>query len=328
MDRSALAPLKRHYSSLGMACFLYLAVSTMAQGLVAGICAVAAPQLLETGWFLLAASFLPMYLIGFPIFCWRLPKAPAVLPAPRTMPVKDLLICLLMCFGLLYPLNLLGSGVTALLNRLLGTAQVNPIAALVDSANPWLYALFAVVLGPIMEELTFRKLLIDRMRTIDKPAAVLFSALAFGLFHGNLSQFFYAFALGIFFGFLYVKTGRIRYTIVLHILVNFFGSMVTMLLLPYIDMAALDSVTLGAADALGALLPSLPALLGLAVYGLCMLSAAIAGIALLISRRKRFQLADEADRLSPAQRFRLPFLNPGMALYILAAAVVFALSLG
>ena len=47
---------------------------------------------------------------------------------------------------------------------------------------------------------------------------MLFSGLMFGLFHGNLNQFVYAFVLGLCFGFIYVKTGNIRYTIGLHML--------------------------------------------------------------------------------------------------------------
>ena len=42
----------------------------------------------------------------------------------------------------------------------------------------------------------FRKLLIDRIVPFGQRVAVVVSGLAFGLFHGNFYQFFYAFSLG------------------------------------------------------------------------------------------------------------------------------------
>ena len=50
----------------------------------------------------------------------------------------------------------------------------------------------------------------------------------FGLFHGNFGQFFYAFAVGSVFAYVALRTGGIRYTVVLHFLVNFFGMTVSL----------------------------------------------------------------------------------------------------
>jgi uncharacterized membrane protein len=46
------------------------------------------------------------------------------------------------------------------------------------------------------------------------------SALLFGLFHGSLNQLCYAFLLGLVFGYVYIRTGKLRYTIMLHIGIN------------------------------------------------------------------------------------------------------------
>ena len=64
----------------------------------------------------------------------------------------------------------------------------------------------------------------------EKPAVIL-SGLAFGLIHGNLTQFFYAFGLGIAFGYIFVKTGKVKYPIILHMIINFLGSVVSVLVL-------------------------------------------------------------------------------------------------
>ena len=46
----------------------------------------------------------------------------------------------------------------------------------------------------------------------------------FGLFHLNLFQFFYAFGLGLMFGYVYMRTSQLRYSIVMHMIINFNGS--------------------------------------------------------------------------------------------------------
>ena len=70
--------------------------------------------------------------------------------------------------------------------------------------------IIAVLIAPTAEELLFRKLLTERIVKYGELAAVLASGLFFGLFHGNLNQFSYAFLLGLFLGFIYVKTGKLR----------------------------------------------------------------------------------------------------------------------
>ena len=49
------------------------------------------------------------------------------------------------------------------------------------------------------------------------------SALCFGLFHGNLNQFFYAFLLGLVLAELALSTGCLWQAVLLHALVNLFS---------------------------------------------------------------------------------------------------------
>ena len=52
------------------------------------------------------------------------------------------------------------------------------------------------------------------------PAAILISALVFGIFHGNVIQGIYAFLIGIFFAWLMERTQRILVPIVGHMSAN------------------------------------------------------------------------------------------------------------
>ena len=53
--------------------------------------------------------------------------------------------------------------------------------------------------------------------------SVFFSAVCFGLFHCNFSQMFYAFSVGLIFGYIYLKTQKIHITMIIHMVINFFG---------------------------------------------------------------------------------------------------------
>ena len=230
--------------------------------------------------------------------------------------------------GVLYPCNLLGQGVTRLLGSLLGGTGANPLEQMLDQLELWSVALFAVVLAPIMEELIFRKLLLDRMRTIDRPTAVLFSALAFGLFHGNLSQFFYAFGVGILFGSIYIRTGRLRYTIILHVLVNAIGSLVPMLLQGNGESVSLEELMTPGEELAPEVLENLPSMLGMGLFGLLIFCCTAAGIVLLVRRFPRLRRRGPEDRLpEPMTAFRTVFLSGGFAAFLLASALQMVLSL-
>lgn len=91
----------------------------------------------------------------------------------------------------------------------------------------WLYLLLIGVFAPIGEEFLFRKLLLDRVRPFGDQAAIWITAVAFGLFHTNLYQFFYATALGVLFAGVAVKTGKLWHTVVLHSAVNLGSALFT-----------------------------------------------------------------------------------------------------
>ena len=101
--------------------------------------------------------------------------------------------------------------------------------------------LFAVVFAPIVEELIFRKLLIDRVGKWGAIVSAIVSGLLFGLYHGNLSQVFYATFIGYVFATVYLRTGRIRYSIMMHMLVNGINS-VLMIPILNIDINRLNTL--------------------------------------------------------------------------------------
>lgn len=104
----------------------------------------------------------------------------------------------------------------------------NLIQEMLYANDSWAYYFLGVltvgILVPVLEELIFRKILIDKTSKYGFGAAIMISGFTFAVFHGNFIQFFYAFSLGILFAYVYCKTGNIWNTIFFHMGYNMYSS--------------------------------------------------------------------------------------------------------
>ena len=88
-----------------------------------------------------------------------------------------------------------------------------------------LTAIYAVLLAPVGEELIFRGVTFRLARkAMPFWVANLFQAMLFGIFHMNVIQGVYAFALGILLGYVCERGGSIYYSILLHLVFNLWGT--------------------------------------------------------------------------------------------------------
>lgn len=115
--------------------------------------------------------------------------------------------------------NLLTSGVMDLLPV---SQQLQDSYAQASSAlnSPLLFMdiLSVALLAPITEELIFRGLALSRLqKAMPTGLAVLLQGLVFGLIHGQILWMIYATCFGILLGWVRVKTGSLRASMLLHI---------------------------------------------------------------------------------------------------------------
>lgn len=80
--------------------------------------------------------------------------------------------------------------------------------------------LTSVILAPIAEELIFRGILLSETARINERFAIVFSAVIFGLMHGNPYQFASASIIGLVLGYVVIKTGSLIPAIIGHVAVN------------------------------------------------------------------------------------------------------------
>jgi membrane protease YdiL (CAAX protease family) len=325
MEEQIILTPKRVYRRLGLALSV-TALSTVGLqlliGFIAGVRATQGSDLTAYPWFSWVASFVPLYLIGIPLGLLILRSVPAAPCETMKLGGKNFFLFLLMCFPMMYGGNLVGTLLSALLSS--GRAE-NALNSYIFDDSP-LKILVIVVLAPILEEFLFRKQLIDRCSRYGEKNAILFSALMFGLFHMNLYQFFYAFGLGLVFAYVYTRTRCLRYSILIHMVINFMGSVLAPLLLSQVDFEAITQVASGELDP-EAMLPLLPAFGAYMGYVLILLGLSVAGLVVLIVKAPKLVYRPSAEELPKGQRFQTIYCNGWVIVFALFCVAVCGYSL-
>ncbi len=113
------------------------------------------------------------------------------------------------------------SGLSRGVIEALGMLDYENAEKLLLSGEVWLQILVLVGASPVLEEFLFRGVLYGRLRDMASPKlAMIFSALLFGLYHGNLSQGIYGFFMGLFLAWTLEYCQTIKAPIVVHVAAN------------------------------------------------------------------------------------------------------------
>lgn len=315
---SEVRAARKHFSKLGIGFLAGTIVIFTVQILALVIAEAVAPGLTEDMNIYLLVSMLPMYLIGIPVLTLLVWKLPSQTPERRTMKPGQFAVAVIMSFALMYVANIIGTIMTTIIGLFKHGGVQNTLANVVTETSPLIVFFIMVICAPIVEEFVFRKLVVDRTVRYGQGTAVVLSGLMFGLFHGNLNQFMYATALGMFLAFLYVKTGKLKITIAIHMLINFMGSVVSAWVLKVVNLDALLELNSGdMMTMMEYLSENLLGFLAYMMYALCIFGLMIAGFVLFIvfAAKKRFVFERGSLCIPKGERFRTVILNLGMVLY-------------
>lgn len=338
----------RSFSRVGFALMMLLVMTMVGQVVIDLLAHALAWNFTDAWWYSYAVSMVSIYGFGMPsawLVLRTLPKAPfnttytirrvaatagpATDDAPRyERAVKPALtfgsfaLILLVGVGYLDIGAQIGEGVMSTLSSLTTYEYSNGLNDLTYETPWWGTLLCVVILAPIAEEFLFRKLLMDRTRRYGDTVAILISAVFFALFHGNLYQFFYALLLGLLLGYLYARTGRLRWSIALHMVINFIGSIIPLGLRALLGTAATETpLTLQtlADHAVGYVL--------LALYSMILFGAMVASVILTIVMRRRIKLGQGEVVMPRGARFGIVMGNAGMMLSVIIYLLVIMLAL-
>ncbi|WP_405305352.1 CPBP family intramembrane glutamic endopeptidase [Methanobrevibacter sp.] len=219
---------KKFFSKIG---FNYLTMGLIAivfQIILVNILAYTNMDLLNDINFLAVLSSFCNYVIPLPIFIYLMGKLDSQEIKKERLGIQKLIIYVSVGFTITLFGNVFGIIITSIISQFIGNAVANPVHDLVNSTDILLNIILICLIGPIFEELIFRKLLIDRTIKYGAKASIIISAVLFAFFHGNLNQFCYTLLFGGLLAYVYIKTGQIIYPIILHIIANLMGSVVTL----------------------------------------------------------------------------------------------------
>lgn len=301
-----VGPARRQLASIALAVSFITLFASVVQVVAILLINVFAPELTEANWYLVVLSCAPMYLFSMPLSLFFYRIAEAKPPEKKRMTFPVWLELLAICFALTYVGSLIGETVNSIIEALTGEPVVNDLDELTKNTPLWTNLLFMGILAPILEEIFYRKLVIDRLTVFGDLPAILISGILFGLIHGNFSQFFYASLMGIVFGMIYLRTGKLRYSIALHMAINLLGGVYTSEMLKMLDM---DAFSAAPYDYM--LQNPTPVLMMLAYFGVILLCFVTAPIALaLLWKHIRFRKSER--QLSPSDWCKALLANPAV----------------
>jgi membrane protease YdiL (CAAX protease family) len=245
---------KKIVSRAGFALFVLAIVVLGVQTLIEILVSTFKPELADTDWYVWAVTAVSMVVTGFPVYFLVIRGIPDS-PKGKVVRLKPsgFFVIFFICTAAMYITNFISVLITFAIALVKGEELINPAAEAILGGNYVITLLYAAVAGPIFEELIFRKLLLDKLRRFGDVPAILMTGIAFGLFHLNLSQFFYATVLGFIFAYVVIRTNTVIYSIILHMMINFISTAITPLVttqnivgIMLVGMWVLVSITIGA----------------------------------------------------------------------------------
>ena len=234
------------------------------------------------------------------------------------------LMCI--CFAVGWAGNMIGTVLIVVWNTVTGSQVTNQLTGIILNTEPFQMFLCTGILAPILEEFFFRKVLIDRTHKYGELTAILISAAFFGLFHQNFSQFFYAFGLGIIFGYVYCRTGSYLTVTMMHVVFNTVMGVIPGLLLPK-TLQFIEKLESISTEQINEIVPLLTEY-GISValyllYALVIGAINIAGGIILLLSFKKSKLENGCPELSADEKRRAAMLNFGT---VAGAALLIALT--
>lgn len=331
-EKRARSRFSRLFLSLFLFTVISNAVAILAEsGLLLLFGQDKAVEITSSYWYVWVLTVVSMYLIAFPIFFLMVRGMRKVERIPSDIKVSDILKLFFIAQAFTYVGNFVGSIFNAFFEAFTGAAPEYSVGDMVMSSPLWIVLLVTVLLAPIVEELMFRKLLIDRMSIYGDRIAIIVSSVAFGIFHGNFYQIFYATLIGFILGYIYVRTGNVIWSMVMHVAFNLWGSLVPWLLetsgvyAKYEEFLALYT---SGEDFMASIEEYASAILYVGLYSSVQLSFVVLGIVFLVKRMRKTFISDRCEVLIPARRRAAIIIgNVGAILFLVAMALTMLMNI-
>ncbi len=316
---------KKTFTGTGWKYSVFVIAATVFQVVLATIGGMIGEKVTQAPWFSWSLIAIPIYFIAFPILILISGKKGVAKPKSQSIGFGKFVKYIFIGAGCCGVGNVIGLIVQFAIILPFGVdaGSSNALANLMIDSQPFYRILTVGVLAPIFEELIFRKFLIDRIGKYGEKTAIVASGLMFGLFHGNFQQFFFATMLGMFWAYIYLKTGKVWYTMLLHAIINLSTSVITVFLLQRIDY---DEISRFSNISPKTMTPEMvTAMLPTMIYGLWMMfliGCCILGVILFLCSLKKIKIEKRENDL-PKKSGKYAFANWGMILFYVLNGLMF-----
>ena len=316
-----LKDIKKQYSKLGIA---YTVLNVLAVGsamLAAFLIRQSGVTQINNSWITYLLGIAPIWVVGFPVCYLMVKNLPVQKPEEKTLKPSFFVKYYPMIITLMFVGNIIGRVLSFVVGKIFGGSVDDTTMELIRKQEILPTFIFVVLIGPIFEELAFRKILIDRLGQYSKRYAIVLSGFMFGLFHTNIYQLFYAWIIGMMFAYVYTISGKIKYTMILHGLFNFVHGFIPVVLIKHIDFDKINEIS--SMSASGKIDQSKvlevytnPAFVILLIYILVLFAIFIAGIVLLALHLRDLKVDDSMSPVTKENHRSIVYGNPGIIIYI------------
>ena len=174
---------KKVFSKIGLATFVSMILVNIIQGIFFAVIGVVNQELLSAQWINYAAIAISFYLIGFPVFYFMIKKLPEEEKREsRTLGVFEVIKICIMSYSLVYIVNLLTNLLMMVISTIKGSEVTNPLVELLEGSNCILTLVFAGILSPIIEEMMFRGVMLNKLRRYGDKVAIITTAILLDYF--------------------------------------------------------------------------------------------------------------------------------------------------
>lgn len=220
--------LRRRFTAVGWSLVIYYGMmnilvmtamyADMARGIFQGgsIFGLDESDLLNNGWGYITAVAAGLVIL----YGWKGPDFfdGALIARKGKMGIGVFFAMVLLCIGCQAVNSAWVLTVEAVSNAF-GSTIMDLLEMVSGSSNSFSMFLYASILAPISEEILFRGLFLRTLEPFGKKFAILGSAVAFGVFHGNLLQIPFAFLMGLILGYVALEYS-IFWAVALHMFNN------------------------------------------------------------------------------------------------------------
>lgn len=287
-------------------------------------------SIMSAPWYSRIRIIFSRYMVAFPAFyyiCKRIKRTP---PEQHKMTFGQFMSCIFMNQGILLVGFIIGAVISAMFLFKMSNVGIGSLQEDMTNAELLWRILTIGVVTPIFEELIFRKLFIDRVHIYGEGMAILASGLLYALYQGDFIHFFYSVGIGAFFAYIYIRTGKIWYTIIFRMICELSLTIAVLVLFNRIDFEALSkilSMNVAEEQMIVLVKQMAPGLMLLLLWLVVFIISGFIGTILWISKRKNFYLK-EADFCVEGRKAKCIFGNFGILYFLLFVLMAFLSSYG